>query len=126
MSIIHIFLAIVLFALVLAVIYYYLLLAASIVAVRQVDEREAESVEIKFKVIIPAHNEELVIGRTVSNLLKMNYRQEMIDIVVIADNCDDNTAQVAREAGAICLEREAEPRGRKGYALAWYLERVLP
>ncbi|MGB3716587.1 MAG: glycosyltransferase family 2 protein, partial [Candidatus Promineifilaceae bacterium] len=42
------------------------------------------------------------------------------------DNCDDNTAQVAREAGAICLEREAEPRGRKGYALAWYLERVLP
>jgi cellulose synthase/poly-beta-1,6-N-acetylglucosamine synthase-like glycosyltransferase len=126
MSTVHLFLAIVIFALVLAVIYYYLLLAASIATLRHFNEREAEPLEIKFVVIIPAHNEELVIGRTVSNLLKMKYSQEMMDIVVIADNCDDNTAQVAREAGAICLEREADPKGRKGFAIAWYLERILP
>lgn len=126
MSIVQIFLAIVIFALVVAVIYYYLLLAASIATFKGVNEREADAVDIKFVVIIPAYNEEFVIGRTVSNLLKMNYSQDMIDLVVIADNCTDNTAQVAREAGAICLEREADPKGRKGYALAWYLETVLP
>ncbi len=126
MSILHILMAIVLFGLVLAVIYYYLQLAASIATPRRFDEREAETVEMKFGVIIPAHNEELVIGRTVSNLLEMNYSPEKNDIIVIADNCDDNTAQVAREAGAICIEREVEPEGRKGYALAWYLEKVLP
>ncbi|NET54418.1 MAG: glycosyltransferase, partial [Merismopedia sp. SIO2A8] len=69
----------------------------------------------KTAVLIPAHNEEDVIGATLKTLLPQLTEQDQL--LVIADNCSDKTATVARELGAMVVERHnLEFRG-KGYAL---------
>ena len=79
----------------------------------------------KFMAIIPAHNEETVVGNLVESLKKQSYDKELYDIYVIADNCTDNTAKVAREAGAIVYERFDESKKTKGYALNWFLQQKI-
>lgn len=61
-----------------------------------------------FAVIVAAHNEAAVIGQLVDNLRRLDYPKELYDIFVIADNCTDNTAQIAQECGAIVHERFTE------------------
>jgi len=84
-----------------------------------------ESGDLCFAVAVPAHNEESVIGATVTRLRQMAYPEDCFDVHVVADYCSDTTAQVARSAGAIVHVRSEGPRGRKGYALAWLLTRLL-
>ncbi|MBZ4413322.1 exopolysaccharide biosynthesis GT2 family glycosyltransferase EpsU [Myxococcus faecalis] len=76
----------------------------------------------KFDVVIPSHNEELGIARTVANLSAVDYPASLRRILVIADNCSDATAQKAREAGATVLERHDTQKRGKGYALAHAFE----
>ena len=76
----------------------------------------------KFMAIIPAHNEEAVVGNLVESLKNQDYPKDLYDIYVIADNCTDNTAQVAREKGAIVYERFDSEKKTKGYALQWFLQ----
>ena len=49
----------------------------------------------RFAVIIAARNESAVIANLIHSIKVQNYPQELIDVFVIADNCTDNTAQVA-------------------------------
>lgn len=78
-----------------------------------------------FALIVAAHNEEQVIGQLVENLHVLNYPSELYDIYVIADNCKDKTAQIAKKAGAIVHERfNLEQRG-KGYAMEWMFEKLF-
>lgn len=84
-----------------------------------------ENKEHKFMAIIPAHNEESVVGNLVESLKNQTYNKELYDIYVIADNCTDNTARVAREAGAIVYERFDESKKTKGYALDWFLQQKI-
>ena len=79
----------------------------------------------KFMAIIPAHNEEMVIGNLVESLKNQDYDKNLYDIYVIADNCTDNTALVAKEAGAIVYKRFDETRRTKGYALDWFLRQKI-
>ena len=79
----------------------------------------------KFMAIIPAHNEEAVVDNLIDSLKKQDYPKELLDIYVIADNCTDNTAKVAREAGAIVYERFDEEHKTKGYALQWFLKQKI-
>ncbi len=79
----------------------------------------------KFMAIIPAHNEETVIGNLVESLKNQNYNKELYDIYVIADNCTDNTAKVAEQMGAIVYERFDETKKTKGYALDWFLQQKI-
>lgn len=79
----------------------------------------------RFMAIIPAHNEEAVIANLVESLKNQNYNKELYDIYVIADNCTDNTAKVAKEAGAIVYERFDEEKKTKGYALDWFLQQKI-
>lgn len=81
----------------------------------------------KFMAILPAHNEETVIGNLIESLKKQDYPKELLDIYVIADNCTDNTVKIAKEAGAIVLERhEEDPAKRtKGAALQWFLKQKI-
>jgi len=79
----------------------------------------------KFMAIIPAHNEEAVIGNLLESLNAQNYPKELLDIYVIADNCTDNTAQIARDAGAIVYERFDENKKTKGYAMQWFLNKKI-
>ncbi len=62
----------------------------------------------RFLVLVPAHNEETVIPDIVDNLLHMEYPKELYDFYVIADNCTDRTAAVARQMGANVLVLEKE------------------
>lgn len=71
----------------------------------------------KYAVIIAARNEELVIGELIKSIQKQTYSQEFIDIFVIADNCTDQTAKVAKKAGAFVRERFNKNKIGKGYAL---------
>lgn len=79
----------------------------------------------RLAVVIPAHNEQAVIGRTVRRLLAQHYASNLFDVHVIADHCDDDTVHVARTAGAEVHVRMQGERGRKGYALTWGLQRLL-
>ncbi len=58
----------------------------------------------RFLILIPAHNEERVIRDIIWNLEEMDYPRELYDYYVIADNCTDRTAEVARNAGARVIE----------------------
>ena len=58
-----------------------------------------------------------VIGDLIHSIKVQNYPAELIDVFVIADNCTDNTADVAREAGAIVFPRSNDKEVGKGYAL---------
>ena len=79
----------------------------------------------RFMAIIPAHNEEVVIRSLINSLKEQDYPKELYDIYVIADNCTDNTAKVAKEAGAIVYERFNQSKKTKGYALDWFLQQKI-
>ena len=79
----------------------------------------------RFMAIIPAHNEAAVVGNLIESLRNQDYPKELYDIYVIADNCTDNTAQIAKEAGAIVFERFDETKKTKGYALQWFLDQKI-
>lgn len=79
----------------------------------------------RFAVLVAAHNEETVIGNIVRNLRAMNYPRNMYDVFVIADNCSDQTARIARENGAIVHERFNTVKRGKGYSLEWMFEKLF-
>ncbi len=80
---------------------------------------------LKFDVVVPAHNEEEGITRTVANLSAMDWPGPFRRIVVVADNCTDKTAERAREAGATVLVRNDPTLRGKGYALKRAFEESL-
>ena len=55
------------------------------------------TIQPRVSVIIPAHNEELVIRRTVESMLALDYPEERIEIIVINDGSSDSTAQIVEE-----------------------------
>ena len=71
----------------------------------------------RYAAIISARNEANVIGGLIDSLKAQNYPSELLDIFVIADNCTDNTAQVAAQAGAKVYCRYNQQQVGKGYAL---------
>ena len=79
----------------------------------------------KFMAIIPAHNEEKVVGNLIESLKNQTYDKSLYDIYVIADNCTDQTAKIAKESGAIVYERFDEAHKTKGYALQWFLKKKI-
>ena len=79
---------------------------------------------LRFDILVPAHNEALGIARTVENLLGQHWPAHLFRVVVIADNCTDETAALARQAGAMAWERHSTLRG-KGHALAFAFQKSL-
>ena len=79
----------------------------------------------KFMAIVPAHNEEAVIKNLVESLNAQNYPKELYDVYVIADNCTDATAEIAKDAGAIVLKRFDEINKTKGHALNWFIKQKI-
>jgi len=73
----------------------------------------------RFLVLIPAHNEHAIIASTVASVLQSSYPAALRDVVVIADNCTDDTAALAAAAGARCLVRQDVRALGKPHALAW-------
>jgi cellulose synthase/poly-beta-1,6-N-acetylglucosamine synthase-like glycosyltransferase len=77
----------------------------------------------RFDVIVPAHNEQALIARTVGNLLQQAWPRGDFRVLVVADNCTDATATLARAAGAEVLERSHQQLRGKGYALEFAFQR---
>lgn len=78
----------------------------------------------RFTLLVPAHNEELGIAATVGSLQALDYPRENFRILVIADNCSDQTAAVARACGADVLERFDDTKKSKGFALEYAIHRL--
>lgn len=78
----------------------------------------------EFLILIPAHNEEKLLPRLLVNLRAMDYPQSHYSVHVIADNCTDKTAELARQNDAIVHERWNDEQKGKGYALQWLLEKL--
>jgi cellulose synthase/poly-beta-1,6-N-acetylglucosamine synthase-like glycosyltransferase len=78
--------------------------------------------QTRFLILVPAHNEAEHLRPTLRNLTGLAYRSNLFNVTVIADNCTDNTAEVALQEGCEVWERSDTSRG-KGYALAWALAR---
>ena len=72
---------------------------------------------LRFDIIVPAHDEAAAIAGVVTGLLKLDWPADGFRVVVVADNCTDATATLAREAGAHVLERHDTTLRGKGHAL---------
>ena len=108
------------------VIYWLYQLIISACALIQFKEKPLiKNKKHKFMMILPAHNESAVIGSLIESLQALDYPKELYDIYVIADNCTDNTAQIAKDLGAIVYERFDEKRKTKGFAMQWFLNQKI-
>ena len=76
----------------------------------------------KICVIVPAHNEADILTSTLVNIKKQ--LREDDQLIVVADNCTDSTAEVAQREGAKCLERNDATNRGKGYALQFALDEI--
>jgi len=76
-------------------------------------------------VLVPAHDEEQLIARCVASLLDQSYPADRYEVVVIADNCADETAARAAAAGARVLVRDQPDSRGKGQALRWAMDALL-
>lgn len=103
--------------------YTYQLYYVFVVLTRRAPVREAKR-NHRFAVLIAARNESAVIADLIGSIKMQNYPAELIDIFIIADNCTDNTAQVARDAGANVYERFNQEEVGKGYALDFGLKAI--
>ena len=79
---------------------------------------------MNVSILVPAHNEAAVIRKLLASLRQLDYLPDLLTPLVIADNCTDETATIARAAGARVLERTSETERAKGYALRYALEQL--
>lgn len=87
--------------------------------------KEIKNEKHRFAMVVAAHNEEKVVSEIVDSLKDIDYDKDKYDIFVIADNCTDDTAKIAREHGADVHERFSDKDKGKGYALNWMFERIF-
>lgn len=105
-------------------IYYLLVGLAGFLPVKNKYKLKSDR-KNRFALVAAAHNEETVIAALIRSLKNQDYPEDCFDIFVVADNCTDKTAEIARAEGAAVYERtDAEKRG-KGHALEWFFERLL-
>ena len=102
--------------------YFALLTAATFV--RRKSSFDSGSTGRRFALVVPAHNEETTVLNTLKSLAKLDYPGELYEVFVIADNCQDATADVARKFRCTVWERTDPEHRSKGHALSWAFERI--
>ncbi|HEY3276896.1 MAG TPA: glycosyltransferase family 2 protein, partial [Syntrophorhabdaceae bacterium] len=78
----------------------------------------------RYLLLIPAHNEEALIGRLLESLLRVQYERNSFRAAVIADNCTDRTEAVSSQFDVDILKRTDPSARGKGFAIAWALKQV--
>jgi len=78
----------------------------------------------KYGIVIAARNEKYVIGNLLDSINKQDYPKDLLTVFVVADNCTDDTAKIARSKGAICYERNDPDHRTKGYALEYLFDQI--
>jgi cellulose synthase/poly-beta-1,6-N-acetylglucosamine synthase-like glycosyltransferase len=102
---------------------YLLVLVVAYFVVKEPETAKSTKLT-RFAILVPAHNEELLISRLCDSLLNINYPKEFHQIFIIADNCNDKTAEICKAYTVNLLNRNDPSRIGKGYALSWALGRV--
>jgi cellulose synthase/poly-beta-1,6-N-acetylglucosamine synthase-like glycosyltransferase len=107
--------------------YFLFLSAVSLAAMlsRRRTELPAGEPRSRFLVLIPAHDEETGIATTVASCRAADYPHALFNVLVIADNCSDRTAQVAAGAGARVVERFDDNKKSKGYAIEYLIGQLV-
>jgi 1,2-diacylglycerol 3-beta-glucosyltransferase len=80
--------------------------------------------QLHLTVLVPAHDEAASIRSAVAGLFACDYPPDRLRVLVVADNCSDATAELARQAGAEVWERVDPASPGKGQALGWALDRL--
>ena len=107
----------------LSVVFFWSTLVLVVGLIRSERRHPAAERKLRFAVLICARNEERVIEFPVRSILAASYPADRRDVIVLADNCTDRTAAVARAAGATVWEKST-PSSGKGDVLAWGIERL--
>lgn len=102
---------------------YQVALAIVYMAVKEKKDGPSRNVS-RFAVLVPAHDEELLIAGTIENYLRIDYPESKRDFFIIADNCTDKTAELAAGYPVTVLTRKDTERIGKGFALEWALEQI--
>ncbi len=110
---------------IITIFWLYQILISATALIKLKDKPLLKNKKHKFMAIIPAHNEAGVVANLIESLKNQEYDKDLLDIYVIADNCTDDTAEVARKAGAIVYERFDETKKTKGFALQWFLNKKV-
>ena len=85
---------------------------------------ESPATRHRIAILIAARNEEAVIGQLLDSVRAQNYPAELLDAYVVADNCTDATAVIARAHGAEVFARQDSRHVGKGYALQFLLDHI--
>lgn len=109
--------------LIIILIAYYFVL--SFFGLYKKREQKSYGEKNRFALVVAAHNEEVVIGKLIESLKNQNYPKDKFDIFVVADNCTDNTADIAKSKGAHVYERFNKINKGKGFALEWLFEKLF-
>ncbi|MDS1002465.1 glycosyltransferase family 2 protein [Clostridium sporogenes] len=105
---------------------YYLILSLFGIYKKKDNNAEKCSPKKNFALVVAAHNEEMVIGKIIESLESLDYPKNLYDIFIIADNCTDNTAKIAKTYDGIYVcERNVPDKRGKGYALEWMFSRLF-
>jgi 1,2-diacylglycerol 3-beta-glucosyltransferase len=104
--------------------FAYLILIALAALTTKANRPASQDCRLRFQVVIPAHDEEAGIVATVRSTLGLDYPRDLFEVVVIADNCHDRTAELASQEGAIVMERMHESDRSKGFALEFWFEHL--
>lgn len=79
----------------------------------------------KFAIVMPAHNEEKAIVKSLYSMSGLVYPKNKYDLIVIADNCTDNSVNIARSLGAIVVERSNTSNNGESPVLRWTFDQIL-
>ncbi len=102
--------------------YQFLYIIVVLIAKQKV---QADAAPHRFAIMISARNERAVIGELIKSIKAQKYPSELVDIYIVADNCTDDTAEIAQRAGATAVfVREDKTRVGKGYALNFLFDKV--
>ncbi|HYL42426.1 MAG TPA: glycosyltransferase family 2 protein [Ktedonobacteraceae bacterium] len=84
-----------------------------------------EASKVNFAILIPAHNEEVLLPGLIDSLAALVYPKDKYTVYVVADNCTDKTARLARETGWVqVFERFDDANRSKGHAIRWLMQRL--
>ncbi len=104
--------------------YLYQLVYVLVPLIKKRKPERAAAVLHRYGVLISARNEQAVIPGLIASIRGQTYPGELVTIFVVADNCTDETAAVAKDAGAVVYERFNGEEVGKGYALDYLLSQI--
>ena len=108
--------------LMLPVLVFLLQVLAAIFLAKPSASIQLNGVKPKLAILMPAHNESLVIAQAIQFIMPQLSSQDQL--LVVADNCNDDTAAIARNLGATVIERTSLYERGKGYALDYGLQHL--